>query len=105
MGGAPTAAWPYTLAWWLLTSSGERVRRNLPLTGKPPNPAISGIPARCSSGRAPRPARPATGADEDESSAHGPALTGDRVPDGELPAPVGLADGAVHLLVHVHGDP
>ena len=32
------------------------VRRNLPLTGNPPKPLISGMPARWSSGRAPPPA-------------------------------------------------
>jgi hypothetical protein len=56
MGGAPTFAWPYTFAWCPATSSGEEVRRNLPLTGKPPKPRISGMPLPCSSGRAPPPA-------------------------------------------------
>ncbi|MNV73001.1 hypothetical protein D3C71_1661240 [compost metagenome] len=35
IGGAPTEALPYSLAWWRATRSGLSVIRNWPPTGKP----------------------------------------------------------------------
>ena len=49
MGGAPTAACEYTLAWCWATMSGLEVLRNCPPIGKTPYPLISAIPALCSS--------------------------------------------------------
>src|SRR5699024_9984861 len=56
IGGAPTAALPYTLAWWSFTISELSQAKNTPLTGKPPNCLLSGIPVFCKSGNAPPPA-------------------------------------------------
>src|SRR5574340_113779 len=56
IGGAPTAALPYTLARCWSMSSRLVHRRNSPLTGKPPKPLISSMADFCSRCRAPPPA-------------------------------------------------
>src|SRR5699024_9278215 len=56
IGGAPTDAWLYTLAWCSSTSSSLVHRSHCPPTGNPPIPLISGIPDFCSRCRAPPPA-------------------------------------------------
>src|SRR5699024_11004978 len=47
IGGAPTAALPYTLASCCSTTSGLLHTKNSPLTGKPPICLLSGIPVFC----------------------------------------------------------
>src|SRR5690606_11258338 len=48
IGGAPTLALPYTLAWCCSTISGLLHTMKMPLTGNPPIRFPSGIPDFCS---------------------------------------------------------
>src|SRR5699024_4460259 len=56
IGGAPTAAWPYTLAWCCSMTSGLVERKNCPDMGNPLKPFASGMPEDWRSSRAPPPA-------------------------------------------------
>jgi hypothetical protein len=56
IGGAPTAALPYTLAWCCSITSLLVQRNHWPLTGNPPYPSISGIPDFSNKGSEPPPA-------------------------------------------------
>src|SRR5699024_10153758 len=56
IGGAPTAALPYTFAVCFSTTSGFLATRNSPLTGNPPTCLLCGIFVFCNKGNAPPPA-------------------------------------------------